>query len=291
MLYVVATPIGNLQDMSPRAIAVLKTVDLIAAVDTRHSLKLLSHFDIHTPLTSYHEHNEREKAQRLVARMLEQGISVALITDAGTPAISDPGAILVNVAVQAGIEVVAVPGPSAAIAALSVSGFDNPAFSFYAFPPRERKELCRQLQSLAGLTQTAVFHESPHRVKDLMEAVLEILGDVPCSLSCDLTKLHEKTIRGSIAQVLTAFNANEKAEKGEYVLVLDLSATKVPSAEEMTIANLEAQLLDQLLSGQDSHQAMEALITRGEKKNAVYAASLRLKKLLRDDFEHQICNN
>ena len=291
MLYVVATPIGNLQDMSPRAIAVLKHVDLIAAEDTRHSMKLLSHFDIHTPLTSYHEHNERDKAQRLVARMLDQGISIALITDAGTPAISDPGAILVKAAAQAGIEVVAVPGPSAAIAALSVSGFENPAFSFYAFPPREKKELRLYLRDLAGTRQTAVFHESPHRVMNLLEAVLESLGDVPCSLSCDLSKLHEKTIRGSVSQAMAAFTENEKAEKGEYVLVLDLSTTSAPIFEEPTTVNLEARLFDQLLSGLDSRQAMAALIDQGEKKNAVYAASLRLKKLLRDDFEHTISSN
>ena len=285
MLYVVATPIGNLQDMSPRAIAVLKHVDLIAAEDTRHSMKLLSHFDIHTPLTSYHEHNERDKAQRLVARMLEQDISLALITDAGTPAISDPGAILVMAAAQAGIEVVAVPGPSAAIAALSVSGFNNPAFSFYAFPPREKKGLRQYLQALAGTRQTAVFHESPHRVMNLLETVMETLGDVPCSLSCDLTKLHEKTIRGSVSRAMAEFTDNEKAEKGEYVLVLDLSTTQAPAFEAPTIANLEAQLFDRLLSGLDIREAMAALIGQGEKKNAVYAASLRLKKLLRDDFE------
>ena len=288
MLYVVATPIGNLQDMSPRAVAVLKHVDLIAAEDTRHSMKLLSHFDIHTPLTSYHEHNERDKAQRLVARMLEQGISLALITDAGTPAISDPGAILVMAAAQAGIEVLAVPGPSAAIAALSVSGFDNPAFTFYAFPPREKKELREHLQGLAGLRQTAIYHESPHRVMYLLEAVLETLGDVPCSLSCDLSKLHEKTIRGSISQAMAEFSANEKAEKGEYVLVLDLSLTLPPPVEAPMTVSLEARLFDQLLSGLDSRQAMAALIDQGEKKNGVYAASLRLKKLLRDDFEQTI---
>jgi 16S rRNA (cytidine1402-2'-O)-methyltransferase len=284
MLYVVSTPIGNLQDMSPRAIAVLKSVDLIAAEDTRHSLKLLNHFDIHTPLTSYHAHNERDRAQQLVARILDQGISLALITDAGTPAISDPGAILVKAAALAGIQVFAVPGPSAAIAALSVSGFDNAAFSFYAFAPREKKELGQLLRSLAGQAQTSIFHESPHRVKDLLEAVMETLGDVPCSLSCDLTKLYEKTIRGAVSQVLAALRANDKAEKGEYVLVLDLSATHAPLIEALPVASLEARLFDQLLSGQDSHSAMDALITQGEKKNAVYAASLRLKKLLRDDF-------
>ncbi len=284
MLYVVSTPIGNLQDMSPRAVAVLKSVDLIAAEDTRHSMKLLNHFDIHTPLTSYHAHNERDRAQQLVARMTDQGISLALITDAGTPAISDPGAILVKAAAQAGIQVFAVPGPCAAVAALSVSGFDNPVFSFYAFAPREKKELCRYLQNLAGISQTAIFHESPHRVKDLLEAVLETLGDVPCSLSCDLTKLYEKTIRGDVSQVLAALDANDKAEKGEYVLVLDLSATCAPLIEAPPAASLEARLFDRLLSGQDSRGAMEAMIAQGEKKNAVYAASLRLKKLLRDDF-------
>lgn len=278
MLYVVATPIGNLQDISDRALTVLREADLIACEDTRHSLKLLAHFDIHTPLTSYHEHNERAKADALVRRMLEEGISVALITDAGTPAISDPGAILVRAAAEAGIEVLAVPGPSAAAAAVSVSGLTNREYTFYGFPPREGKALRDKLRSIRGSCLIAVFHESPHRVDGLLRAVLDTLGDVPVSLSCDLTKLYEKTLRGSASQVLRAFLENDKARKGEYVLVVDMAGVEAPAAEAAP-QSLEAKLVERMLAGDNLRGAQEALEAAGEKRNALYAASLRLKRL------------
>lgn len=279
MLYVVATPIGNLADISPRALAVLRQVALIAAEDTRHSMKLLNHFDIHTPLTSYHEHNERGKAASIVSRMLAEGISVALITDAGTPAISDPGAILVRQAAEAGIPVLAVPGPNAATAALSVSGFENREYSFLGFPPRQPKPLNDFLLGLPGRVQTAVLHESPHRVDALLAAVLEVLGDVPLSLSCDLSKLHEKTLRGPASQVLAAFLGNEKARKGEYVLVMDLAALAAPPPAQAP-GSLEARLVERLLLGEDLRQAQASLEGMGEKRNALYRAALRLRSLL-----------
>lgn len=283
MLYVVATPIGNLGDMSPRAVETLRGVDLIAAEDTRHTMKLLTHFDIHTAMTSLHEHNEQGKSAAIVRRMVEEGISVALVTDAGTPAVSDPGAILVREAVQAGIEILAVPGPSAAVAALSVSGFVVGQFAFYGFPPREKKALRAYLAALAGRDEAAILYESPRRTGVLLQAVLDSLGDVPVSLSCDLTKLHEKTLRGPVTVVLADFLANDKAEKGEYVMVLDLRGTARPQEAAVAAVGLEAQLLDLYLSGLSLQEAMTALTARGERKNAVYAASLRLKQLLTED--------
>lgn len=283
MLYIVATPIGNLGDMSPRAVDTLKSVDLIAAEDTRHTIKLLNHFQIHTPLTSLHEHNEPAKGQLLVNRMLEEGINMALVTDAGTPAVSDPGAVFVQLAARSGIEVLAVPGPSAAIAALSVSGFDRQSFTFYGFLSRKAAELLEQLRHMAGKDEIAILHESPMRIKKLMEAVIEALGDVPVSLSCDITKLHELTLRGSASQVLQALNSNDKAEKGEYVLVLDLfglEGVKEAAREELA---LEARLFHWLLAGDDMRSACARLTLAGERKNAVYAASLKLKDMMRED--------
>lgn len=288
MLYVVATPIGNLGDMSPRAIETLREVDLIAAEDTRHSMKLLNHFQIHTQLTSLHEHNEQGKSQNLVRRMAEEGISIALISDAGTPAISDPGALFVKAAAQAGIEVVTIPGPSAAIAALSISGFDNSSFTFYGFLPRDLKSLRERLKSMAGKDELAILHESPFRVRKLLQTILESLGDLPASLSCDLSKLHELTLRGTVSQILEAFEANEKAEKGEYVLVLDVSGVQAEAETHDEDITLEARLLDLLLQGNDLQHAMSELRARGERKNALYAASLRLKTLLKENYVHLI---
>ena len=283
MLYVVATPIGNLGDMSPRAVEVLKSVQLIAAEDTRHTLKLLNHFDIRTPLISYHQHNERDRALQLVQRIKDEGISLALVTDAGTPAISDPGAILVREASAAGIEVLAVPGPCAAVAALSVSGFLNASYSFLGFPPREKAALKAFLEGLKGKAETAIFHESPHRVDKLLEAALAVFGDVQASLSCDLSKLHEQTLRGPVSALLSAFQANEKARKGEYVLVLDLSGVAAPPPAVFSDMSLEAKLVEELLQGQDLRAAQETLRARGEKKNALYQAALKLKQLLEDE--------
>lgn len=286
MLYVVATPIGNLGDMSPRAVETLQKVDLIAAEDTRMTMKLTQHFHIETPLTSCHRHNEFGKAEQIVRRMKEEKISVALVTDAGTPAISDPGTHLVRLAAEAGIEIAAVPGPTAMAAAMSVSGIDAAEFTFLGFLPREKKALREALLSAAARTQAAIVHESPYRVLDLMRAVSEALPETEVSVSCDLTKLHELTLRGGVGEVLAQMEANEKTEKGEYCIVLDFR--KVPHTEEATRAeiSLEARLVETMLGGDCSlREASRRLVTAGEKKNAVYAASLRLKKLFTEDEE------
>lgn len=283
-LYVVATPIGNLEDFSPRAVETLRKAALIAAEDTRVTMKLCHVFDIHTPLTSCHQHNEAGKGAWLADKMLAENIDVALTTDAGTPCISDPGYGLVKAAVERGIEVIPVPGCCAAVAALSVSGFDTRAFAFYGFLPREKKDLREKLRSIARGPAVAVVHESPFRVVELVEQIAQMLPGALVSASCDLTKLHEKTLRGTAAEVLEAMRLNPKAEKGEYCLVLDLHGValpeeKAPAAE----VSLEARLVDAMLGGLDVRAAQARLMDEGEKKNAVKAAALRLKRLLSEE--------
>lgn len=285
-LYVVATPIGNLSDLSPRAVETLKNVALIAAEDTRVTMKLLSAYDIHTPLTSCHQHNEAVKGASIADRMLAEQIDVAMTTDAGTPCISDPGEGLVSAAIARGIEVVPIPGCCAAVAALSVSGFDTREFAFYGFLPREKKDLREKLLAIARQAPVAVVHESPFRVIELLESIANTLPGTRVSVSCDLTKLHEKTLRGMAEEVLGELKANPKAEKGEYCLVLDFHGVTLPEEKApMTDVSLEARLTDLLLTGLDLRAAQAALIESGEKKNAVKAAALRLKRLLTGEEE------
>lgn len=283
-LYVVGTPIGNLGDMTPRAVEALRSVALIAAEDTRVTRKLTNHFGIDTPLTSCHQHNEADKGEALAERMLEEGIDLALTTDAGTPCISDPGYGLVQAAVKRGIPVVAIPGCCAAVCALSISGMDTREFAFYGFLPREKKALREKLLAMAAGVPVAVVHESPFRVIELMETVAETLPGTMASVSCDLTKLHELTLRGSAAEVLAALRANPKTEKGEYCLVLDFHGVELPSAPAPAAeVSLEARLVEVMLQGNELRQAQAVLVEAGEKKNAVKAAALRLKKLLQGE--------
>ena len=283
-LYVVGTPIGNLGDMTPRAVEALRSVALIAAEDTRVTRKLTNHFGIDTPLTSCHQHNEADKGEALAERMLEEGIDLALTTDAGPPCISDPGYGLVQAAVKRGIPVVAIPGCCAAVCALSISGMDTREFAFYGFLPREKKALREKLLAMAAGVPVAVVHESPFRVIELMETVAETLPGTMASVSCDLTKLHELTLRGSAAEVLAALRANPKTEKGEYCLVLDFHGVELPSAPAPAAeVSLEARLVEAMLQGNELRQAQAVLVEAGEKKNAVKAAALRLKKLLQGE--------
>lgn len=285
-LYVVATPIGNLQDMTPRAIDVLKNVALIAAEDTRVTMKLCQVFDIHTPLTACHRHNEDTKGDYLADKMLEENIDMAIVTDAGTPCVSDPGYALVNAAIERGITVLAIPGCCAAAGALSVSGFETSEWGFFGFLPREKKDLKEKLMDMAGKMRIAVVHESPYRVRELTAVIAQTLPETLISASCDLTKLHEKTIRGTAAEVAQQLAENEKAEKGEYCLVLDFS--RVPKAEEKpaeAALSIENRLLNLMLDGYSLRDSQSELVLQGEKKNAVKSAALRLKKLFEEDDE------
>ena len=282
-LYVVATPIGNLSDMTPRAIETLKNVDLIAAEDTRVTRALLNHFGIDTPTISNHQHNEEMRASSLPQRMLDEDLSVAVVTDAGTPCISDPGCVLVREAAALGIEVLAVPGPTAMASALCVSGFDTREFAFYGFLPRQKKELREKLLAMkkSGVP-VGVVHESPHRVIELVRVIAETLPGCLVSASCDLTKLYEKTIRGTADEVLEMLEGNAKAEKGEYCLVLDMSGVELPEQEQASSASLEAQLFEELLNGFDLRQAAMTLTERGHKRNDVYKARTNVQRFLDD---------
>ena len=282
-LYVVATPIGNLSDISPRALETLKGCDLIAAEDTRVTRALLNHFSIDTPCVSNHQHNEEHRAASLPQRMIDEDLTVAVVTDAGTPAISDPGSVLVREAAALGIEVLAVPGPTAMASALSVSGFDTREFAFYGFLPRQKKELRDKLTAMkqSGVP-IAVVHESPHRVIDLVRTIAQTLPGCRISASCDLTKLYEKTIRGTAQEVLEQLLANEKAEKGEYCLVLDMSGVTLDVPQAAPDASLEAQLFEALMEGCDWREAGERLTARGAKRNDVYRARTAVQRFLEE---------
>ena len=267
-LFIVATPIGNLSDISARALQTLRDCDLIAAEDTRVTRALLNHFEIDTPCVSNHQHNEENRAAPIVARMLEEDLDVALVTDAGTPCISDPGSFLAKEAAAAGIEVLAVPGPTAMASALSVSGFDTREFAFYGFLPRQKRELSEKLLAIARTgVPIAVAHESPHRVIDLVSVICETLPGCRVSASCDLTKLHEKT------------------KKGEYCLVLDLHDVRVAEKKTASDASLEARIFEQLMTGRNMREAGDALMEQGEKRNDVYRARTAVQKFLEELLE------
>jgi 16S rRNA (cytidine1402-2'-O)-methyltransferase len=216
-LLVVGTPIGNLEDITLRALRALREADLIAAEDTRHTRKLLAHFDIHTPLTSFYQHRQFRQAPGLVRRMLG-GAVVALVTDAGTPGISDPGAFLVRLALDAGLAVVPVPGPAAAVALLSVSGLDTHAFVFEGFLPIKPGRRRRVLESLAREQRTLVFYESPHRLAKTLALMLEVLGNRPAAVGRELTKVFEEITRGTLANALARYQ--DRAVKGEVTIAV-----------------------------------------------------------------------
>ena len=215
ILFLVATPIGNLEDISLRAIRVLREADLIAAEDTRHTAKLLHHYDIRRPTTSLHEHNEQEKARALVGRLLG-GARVALVTDAGTPAVSDPGYRLVRAAIDAGIRVEAIPGPSAVLAALVLSGLPTDGFVFAGFPPSKAAARRAWFEAIEDERRTLVFFEEPHRIRQTLEEALATLGDREASLGRELTKLHEEVVRGLLSAVLDRLGE----PRGEFTVVL-----------------------------------------------------------------------
>jgi 16S rRNA (cytidine1402-2'-O)-methyltransferase len=216
-LYLVATPIGNLEDISLRALRVLKEADFIACEDTRQSMKLLTHFDIQTRMVSYHEHNEITRAPEIVID-LEQGAQVALVSDAGTPAISDPGHRLVSLCVRHGIKVVPVPGPSAFVAALAASGMPIEEFAFIGFLPSRQTERRKALRVLAAEPRTLALYEAPHRLLDTLEDALEILGNRPAVVAREVTKVYEEFLRGHLEQLLA--DVRKKAPRGEITLLI-----------------------------------------------------------------------
>lgn len=271
-LFVVATPIGNLEDITMRAVRVLKEASLIAAEDTRHTKKLLVHFGIDTPLTSCHEHNEKGKAAFIVEKLLE-GADVALVSDAGTPAISDPGYRLVALAIEKGITVVPVPGASAIVSLVSASGLPSDEFTFKGFLPSKEGELKRLLQGLKGEARTYVFYESPRRLRDALEAVIETLGDIQVVLGRELTKLHEEIIRGKASEALSRLSPEPK---GEVTLILRTN-------EETTAFDFHGRLEELLVSGAKLNDAVKAVAAdSGHPRSEVYKEALAIKERLKE---------
>jgi len=274
-LYVVATPIGNLDDMTPRAIRTLEAVALIAAEDTRHSGRLLSHFNIKTQMIAVHDHNERQQQQKIIA-ILEKGESVALISDAGTPLISDPGFVLVREVRAAGYKVVPVPGCCAMVAALSAAGIPSDRFAFEGFPPAKSQQRLKFYAALAGETRTLMFYESPHRIEDSLISVVEAFGgDRPIVLARELTKTFETYLSGTASEVLLQVQSDPNQRKGEFVMMVQGAPAKDDTALDQQASDVLDILLEELSVKQAS--ALAAKIT-GIKKKVLYQAALERKQ-------------
>ncbi len=278
-LYLCATPIGNLEDITLRVLTTLKEVDLIAAEDTRHSIKLLNHFQIKTPMTSYHEYNKIEKAKYLVEQMM-QGIHLALITDAGTPGISDPGEELVKQCYEAGIEVTSLPGPAACITALTMSGLETRRFCFEAFLPSDKRERQRILEELSRETRTILLYEAPHHLARTLEELFLCLGERQITLCRELTKRYEEADRTTLTQARERFLTEEP--KGEFVIVIqgksaeEMRQEMQKSWKKVSIEDHMKQYQDQ---GMDQKNAMKAVAKdRGIRKRDVYQYLLEKEK-------------
>lgn len=274
-LYLCATPIGNLEDITFRVLRTLKEVDLIAAEDTRNSIKLLNHFEIKTPMTSYHEYNKIEKAYQLVDRMRE-GKNIALITDAGTPGISDPGEDLVRICYEEGIEVTSLPGAAACITALTMSGLPTRRFAFEAFLPRDKKERALVLEQLKNETRTIILYEAPHHLVKTLEELQGALGNRKIAVCRELTKRYEEKVLSTIYDMLDFYKENEP--RGEYVLVLEGKSFEEIAEEEKK--SWEAMTLEEHMAvyknqGIDRKEAMKLVAKdRGISKRDVYQALL-----------------
>lgn len=280
MLYLCATPIGNLEDITLRVLRILQEADVIAAEDTRQTRKLLTHYEIRTPLTSYHEHNKMEKTPVLIKRMLE-GETIALVTDAGTPAISDPGEDLARACYEAGIQVTSLPGPAAVITALTLSGMKARRFTFEGFLPADKKERESVLARLADTTCTTVFYEAPHRLLKTLEVLEGVVGGQRKIAVCkELTKKHEKALHFTMEEALSFYTENPP--RGEFVLVLDgadeekLREERQDQWKEIPLTEHMQQYLDQ---GMDKKSAMKQVAKdRGVSKRDVYNALLKDKE-------------
>lgn len=270
-LYLCATPIGNLEDMTYRVVRILNEVDLIAAEDTRNTIKLLNHFQIRTKMTSYHEFNKIEKAQYLVGRML-QGENIALVTDAGTPGISDPGEEIVRQCYEAGICVTSLPGACAAVTALSMSGLSTRRFAFEAFLPPDKKERKQILESLVNETRTIILYEAPHRLGKTLEELLDTLGDRDMTLCKELTKKHERVYRMTLAEAVSYFK--EEAPRGEFVLLIEgksMAEIKEDRQKQWEELSVSEHMEVYLARGMSKKEAMkEVAKDRGISKRDVY---------------------
>ena len=276
ILYLCATPIGNLEDITFRVLRTLKEVDLIAAEDTRNSMKLLNHFEIKTPMTSYHEYNKIEKAYQLVGK-LRDGKNIALITDAGTPGISDPGEELVRICIEEGIEVTSLPGPAACVTALTLSGMPTRRFAFEAFLPRDKKERSRILQELKDETRTIVLYEAPHHLLRTLEELYEVLGNRKVSFCRELTKKHEQMVQMSLEESILYYK--EQEPRGEFVLVVqgkDYKEIEKELRQAWEHLSLEEHMQHYEEQGISHKEAMRMVAKdRGLAKREIYQALLK----------------
>ncbi len=278
-LFLCATPIGNLEDITFRVIRTLKEADLIAAEDTRNSIKLLNHFDIHTPMTSYHEYNKIEKARTLIEKM-QQGMNIALVTDAGTPGISDPGEELVAMCYEAGIEVTSLPGPAACVTALTLSGLSTRRFAFEAFLPMDKKERRAVLEELKDETRTIVLYEAPHRLVKTLNELYESLGNRRITLCRELTKRHETAFRSTLKELLRYYETEEP--RGECVLVMEGRSRKEmqkEAQEEWNLMPLAEHMAHYESQGISHKEAMKLVAKdRGVAKREIYKQLLEEEK-------------
>lgn len=272
-LYIIATPIGNLEDITLRALRLLKEVDVIAAEDTRHTRKLLTHYGITTPLTSYHDHSETEKAPELIAQ-LQAGKNIALVSDAGTPCIADPGFRLVTAAAEAGLSVVPIPGPSMVTALMSVGGLPTDRFAFEGFLPAKRTQRRKALQLLQREERTLVFFESPHRVLEMLADLEEICGDRRIVIGRELTKMFEEVLRGKVSELRALLVVRDI--KGEVAILVAGQTESSVSEDARPLAEEIQELSAQGFSLKDVARIVSE--TRGIPKREVYALGLRMKE-------------
>ena len=272
-MYLVATPIGNLSDISIRAVDTLKNVDIIACEDTRNTIKLLNHFEIKAPLTSYHEYNKIDKAYELCEKV-KTGKNIAFVSDAGMPAISDPGYELVDIAYKEGLNVTVIPGASAVVSALAISGISSRRFSFEGFLPSDKNEKKEILTELSQESRTIILYEAPHRLLKTLKELFECLGDRKISIVRELTKLHEEVIRGNLGKIIADYESCDIVVRGEYVLViegkslLEKRSERQKSFEEISI---KEHFDKYILMGLDKKEAMKAVAKdRGIQKREVY---------------------
>ena len=263
-LYIVATPIGNLSDITYRAVETLKNVDLIAAEDTRQTLKLLNHYQISKPLVSYYRHNEDVKSERLIEELLN-GKNIALVSDAGTPGISDPGEELIKEAIKNNVKIVPIPGACAFVNALIISGLNTKSFCFYGFLPMNKKNRKEKLEEISKENKTVILYEAPHKIKNTLEDLYSVLGDINCVIARELTKIHEECTRGTLRAMIEKF----EQPKGEFVIMLDLNSNiKEKEETNLTVDELYEMYLKQ---GLDKREIIKK-IAKDKKvaKNEIY---------------------
>ena len=268
-LYLVATPIGNLEDITFRAINILKQVDLIAAEDTRHTLKLLNYYEISKPLISYHRHNEELKVDILINKLLE-GKNIAIVTDAGTPGISDPGEEVVKQAIKQNIEIIPIPGACALINALIPSGLNTKEFAFYGFLPLNKKNRKNILERIKKEDKTIILYEAPHKLIKTLEDILESIGNVNCVIAKELTKIHEKFERNNIYNLIEELNKQEKI-KGEYIILLDMNFNQREEKEGILNKSIEEQYEFYKLQGMEKKEIIKQIAkNKNVPKNEIY---------------------